>query len=209
MCKLYCKQPMLLIMVLATVDAQHVEYRFQCNSDEVLLRSYVPRLDRFCKPWLALATELYKHRWCLCKEGYVRNAWGDCISHRECNSCASERHSDFNGCSSACPLVCGKPEPQICTRQCVVGCACAPGYVLDPWGKRPCVTVAGCPPKCPRYSSFQLCKSNCAPTCNGPRQDICAMTCNNGECVCWPGFYKVFRKGEKHCVPPNQCPRTQ
>ncbi|XP_049511849.1 serine protease inhibitor swm-1 isoform X2 [Dermacentor silvarum] len=111
MCKMYCKRLILLLLVLATVGAQYVEYRFQCNSNEVRLYE-VPRLDRFCKPWLALATELYKHRWCLCKEGYVRNAWGHCISHRECNSCASERHSDFNGCSSACPLVCGKPEPQ-------------------------------------------------------------------------------------------------
>ncbi|KAL1467613.1 hypothetical protein MTO96_026006 [Rhipicephalus appendiculatus] len=118
---------------------------------------------RFCKPWLTLGTELFMYRWCLCKEGYVRNAWGDCISIRECMSCANERHADFNACSTACPLVCGKPEPQSCTRQCEAGCACAPGYILDPWGKMPCIPAATCPPKCPRYSSFQLCTSNCEP----------------------------------------------
>uniref|UniRef100_A0A131YPA9 TIL domain containing protein n=1 Tax=Rhipicephalus appendiculatus TaxID=34631 RepID=A0A131YPA9_RHIAP len=205
-----CEQcALVLLMVFAATGAQYVEYRLQCDSNEMRVWSYLPRLDRFCKPWLTLGTELFMYRWCLCKKGYVRNAWGDCISIRECMSCANERHADFNACSTACPLVCGKPEPQSCARQCEVGCACTPGYILDPWGKMPCIPAATCPPKCPRYSSFQLCTSNCEPKCDGPTQNICVMTCDNGACVCWPGFYTVFSNGKKHCVPPNQCPRMQ
>ncbi|KAL3187312.1 hypothetical protein MRX96_025616 [Rhipicephalus microplus] len=84
-----------------------------------------------------------------------------------------------------------------------------PLFSSDPWGKMPCIPAATCPPECPRYSSFQLCSSNCEPKCNGPLQNICAMSCDNGSCLCWPGFYTVFSNGKKQCVPPNQCPRRQ
>ena len=47
-------------------------------------------------------------------------------------------------CGTACPPTCSKPEPVKCTRQCVPGCQCPRGTVLDEDNKR-CVRPQFCP----------------------------------------------------------------
>nr|DAA34675.1 TPA_inf: hypothetical secreted protein 204 [Amblyomma variegatum] len=199
-----CLRIGLLFMAIFLAEAQRTATRNQCSYIE--RRSTWPRYDQFCKPNLTPRWELYKPRLCLCKQGYIRNSWGHCIKRQECNSCRHVRKKDFKQCSSACPLVCGKRVPQVCTEQCVVGCACPPGYVIHPSNQKSCVPVSHCPPRCPRHSTFQLCSSTCAPSCDSPRPKRCEIRCHEGECVCHPWFATALVKGDQKCVPRNRCP---
>ncbi|VDM48107.1 unnamed protein product [Toxocara canis] len=52
---------------------------------------------------------------------------------------------EYSTCGTACPEKCtdgGMPGP--CTMQCVAGCFCKQGYVLQ-WEQGPCVPRALCP----------------------------------------------------------------
>ena len=49
-------------------------------------------------------------------------------------------------CGTACPPTCKNPNPY-CTRQCVAGCQCPHGTVLDESTDR-CVAEQECPRKC-------------------------------------------------------------
>lgn len=46
-------------------------------------------------------------------------------------------------CGTACPATCCNPKPQICTKQCVQGCFCKPGFVRD--DKKICIPEDKCP----------------------------------------------------------------
>ena len=37
----------------------------------------------------------------------------------------------YTDCGTACPPMCNKPQPLFCTLQCVAGCQCPSGTVLD------------------------------------------------------------------------------
>ncbi|XP_070383735.1 uncharacterized protein [Dermacentor albipictus] len=179
-----------------------------CSSLEVPVRGNAPQRDRFCKPSLTLPAKLQERRWCLCKPGYIRNAWEQCIEERECRNCLKRENMDFNQCSSACPVVCGKRVPTICTDQCVIGCACPPGYVRESLRSETCVPVSGCLPRCPRNSRFEICTSPCAPTCLDPRRSACKIQCHEGECVCLPRFSTGLVEGKQKCVPLNKSLRS-
>ncbi|KAH7310711.1 hypothetical protein B0I35DRAFT_439569 [Stachybotrys elegans] len=45
-------------------------------------------------------------------------------------------------CGTACPPTCAEPNPENCTTQCVVGCQCVEGFVLNEVGL--CVTLDQC-----------------------------------------------------------------
>ena len=49
----------------------------------------------------------------------------------------------YNECGSACPPICGKPPPPFCTLQCVQGCQCPNGTLLDE-AQNKCVTPDQC-----------------------------------------------------------------
>ncbi|KAH8032230.1 hypothetical protein HPB51_024007 [Rhipicephalus microplus] len=83
---------------------------------EVLLTT--PRQDTFCKPELTIAAELHQLRKCVCKPGYVRNAWGHCVPVQDCAKCKKWPNADYNECEGTCPLTCGKPVPSFCTKIC-------------------------------------------------------------------------------------------
>ncbi|XP_078053788.1 chymotrypsin inhibitor-like [Augochlora pura] len=50
----------------------------------------------------------------------------------------------FVSCGTACPLTCSKPHPQTCSKNCVVGCQCKTGFLMNSAGA--CVN----PPECQR-----------------------------------------------------------
>ncbi|XP_054933792.1 uncharacterized protein [Dermacentor andersoni] len=146
-------------------------------------------MDAFCNPELTHPSKLNQLRHCVCDDGYVRNAWGHCITYKECDMCNSLPNHDFHNCESACPLTCGEPVPTRCTLQCVSRCACAPGYVRASHQEDTCVPVSQCSPICPVNSTFELCVHGCTPQCRqkAPAAD-CIPSCHRGECVCKAGY---------------------
>ena len=49
----------------------------------------------------------------------------------------------FTTCGTACPPTCSEPGPVACTTQCVVGCQCPVGTVLDDLQQK-CVNLDQC-----------------------------------------------------------------
>lgn len=52
------------------------------------------------------------------------------------------KNQQFTECGSACPPKCNDDPLRPCTLQCVVGCQCKPGYLLN--SNYECVTPAEC-----------------------------------------------------------------
>ncbi|XP_037524475.1 zonadhesin [Rhipicephalus sanguineus] len=199
----------LLVIGITFVGVHSQGRKRKCRPNEEFLRAYFPRQDVFCRPWLALPSEVHKLHWCVCKKGYVRNAWGVCINMTDCLSCKEKPFQDFNHCGSKCPLTCGKPIPKECSTECVSGCSCSPGSVLHPSDNKTCVPGYLCPPQCPRFSSFQVCTPVCEATCDQPEPRECRTKCHSGKCVCLPRFVKVVWKEQDYCVPPFACPNEE
>ncbi|KYN29469.1 PREDICTED: chymotrypsin inhibitor-like [Trachymyrmex cornetzi] len=51
-------------------------------------------------------------------------------------------NQEWNTCGSACPPSCNSPPNQFCTLQCVIGCHCKSGYLLNSSGE--CVRRSEC-----------------------------------------------------------------
>ncbi|XP_073846944.1 serine protease inhibitor swm-1-like [Musca autumnalis] len=51
-------------------------------------------------------------------------------------------NEEYVTCGTACPLTCTKQSPGVCTLQCVVGCQCKDGYVLN--DEKECVLTKNC-----------------------------------------------------------------
>uniref|UniRef100_A0A131YQY0 TIL domain containing protein n=1 Tax=Rhipicephalus appendiculatus TaxID=34631 RepID=A0A131YQY0_RHIAP len=195
-----------VISALATLTEQRDPGR-KCRYFEVALPT--PRKDVFCRPELTSAVHLDELRKCVCKPGYVRNAWGACIPDKHCMQCKKWPNADYHTCESACPLTCGKPMPTMCALKCRLGCACPPGYVRGSGKKFECISVKTCPPKCQPNSTFELCKSGCEPRCSKPApKDDCVPKCRNGGCVCEKGFAETLQRGMWQCVPWDKCPKS-
>ncbi|XP_065913510.1 keratin-associated protein 16-1-like [Dysidea avara] len=91
----------------------------------------------------------------------------------------------FTTCGTACPPTCNDPGPVICTLQCVVGCQCPSGTVLDEKNRK-CVKPdqCECPPTCsPHFCNnprnrYRPC-SRPPPLTVPPCPDMCRTTyCN-------------------------------
>ncbi|XP_064488535.1 mucin-6-like [Ornithodoros turicata] len=142
-------------------------------------------------------------RLCVCKNGYLRNSIGECVSQADCNRCRSQSNKEFLLCGSACPLVCGRPVPQSCTEQCVSGCFCRPGYISD-LRSGLCKRVQDCPPQCGDKERFSMCPSSCPNYCNATAPDGCVDRCDRPGCVCDYGYLR--NRVENRCVPRDRCP---
>uniref|UniRef100_A0A0C9SEB5 Putative tick til 31 n=1 Tax=Amblyomma americanum TaxID=6943 RepID=A0A0C9SEB5_AMBAM len=201
-----CSVLALAVICVAIVSAKRTRKPVSCGLWEEAVRGK-PTKDRFCKPHLTRPSLVKQLRRCVCKPGFVRNAWNGCILQRDCDRCKRHRHMDYNACESACPLTCGKPVATFCTAQCVSICACPPGYVAHPKRKNTCVAARKCPPKCPRHSRFQLCVSNCQHWCGMRRPRKCSTECHSGDCVCNRKYAKTMQNGQVVCVPKKKCPK--
>ncbi|XP_077287487.1 SCO-spondin-like [Arctopsyche grandis] len=88
---------------------------------------------------------------CVCREGLVR-VEGHCVRISQCPSHNFVRRSSteckdpneqYQYCGSKCPHRCGdKPGERICTTDCVRGCFCKKGFVLNSANK--CVAPGKC-----------------------------------------------------------------
>jgi hypothetical protein len=83
---------------------------------------------------------------CFCISGYVRDSSGKCIKETECPVVdpVCPAHQEYNTCGTACPISCKDQNVFFCTGQCVQGCFCEAGYVLNADGR--CILIADCPP---------------------------------------------------------------
>lgn len=76
---------------------------------------------------------------CECQAGHLRNSNGQCVRPEHCTCGANQV---LKTCGSACPARCGDTSPRICTAQCVAGCFCNDGFVLNASGQ--CVLPNQC-----------------------------------------------------------------
>lgn len=61
----------------------------------------------------------------------------------------------YTTCGTACPLTCDNYNnpPTACTRQCIIGCVCKPGYVKNKAGD--CVLPCDCKPEGKYFKWFK------------------------------------------------------
>ncbi|XP_035220009.1 zonadhesin-like [Stegodyphus dumicola] len=110
-----------------------------------------------------------------------------------------KENEEYNECGSGCPLTCSNYlEPIFCTKLCIKGCFCKPGYIKGPGGK--CILPEECP--------VGPCRENERPTQCVIPCNTCAQRgkcyngyCNKG-CDCKLGFYRNYTG---HCIPGSQC----
>lgn len=130
-----------------------------------------------------------------CEEGLVchfepglADAPGTC--HKP-ETVACEGDLEYHRCGSACPNVCGKPEVEICTEQCVAGCACKFGLFRK--GNK-CVPKEQCGPLTP-------CKK---------LKDLASAKARNGkDCTCKFKKNKAKCKDKKNKVRKVKCSKIK
>ncbi|XP_050048115.1 uncharacterized protein [Dermacentor andersoni] len=166
-----------------------------------------PRLDSFCRPLFTPHSEREKLRTCVCKHGYVRNSWDECVPRKDCMRCKFRWQTDFRTCASGCPATCNRADDIVCQIPCAPGCECPPGWKQHPVFVRMCIRDDKCPRKCRRHSSLQQCVSSCAPQCGKPRPLKCVTSCGTPSCVCDKGYAELLRAGVKSCVRQERCPK--
>jgi len=131
---------------------------------------------------------------CVCKDGYVRNANGDCVKDRECNSdtdCPDCFECDeFGECK---PIIC--PAGEVCIDgDCVVPCEhggdCPPGFGCDGEKCVECNTLDCTTTECADVLGCGCNKDNkCVDTtkCDGDCSSYAdcgeGCTCYNGKCI--------------------------
>jgi hypothetical protein len=167
---------------------------------------------------------------CFCRDGFLKNAKGDCVPKRDCDGMhhalpfqkpgnmlfayppemtQCKDNEMFLRCGSACTPTCAQPHPSpVCTKNCVAGCFCKPGYLKDEQGV--CTRSENCgvkaedampmPPQvCGENEEFRQCKG-CDGTCKNPNP-MCPRICIQG-CACKEGH---LRSETGKCVMTREC----
>ncbi|CAI2354090.1 unnamed protein product [Caenorhabditis sp. 36 PRJEB53466] len=119
------------------------------------------------------------------------------------------RNERFMSCGTACEPSCETPNPQMCTKQCIVNvCQCLQGFVRDP-ATNTCVRRTRCsgsssttaPHRCAANETFTECGTACEPSCTSPEPRMCTMQCILNVCQCTQGFVR----GPGGCVSRRDC----
>lgn len=139
---------------------------------------------------------------CFCKEGFVRDAEGNCVEKSTCAITCGE-NEEYSSCGSACgDLTCENPSytNMMCTDDCKRGCFCVEGYVRKN-GK--CILQSDCQMNCPANEIYTPCSANCEPDCKNPHRMnlVCPLICLEG-CICDEG---LVRSNNGKCIPAQQC----
>ncbi|XP_040063252.1 serine protease inhibitor swm-1-like, partial [Ixodes scapularis] len=190
---------------LANSLQDHVK-NLKCRHRERLSRDCRER-DRYCHEAPRFSVRQADCSKCVCRPGYLRNSWGDCITQAQCNHCKNRAHlnEDYNLCESRCPLVCHRPIRPYCSGTCYMECACKPGFIRrTPKGL--CVPFDFCLPLCPgRNQVFSTCLHNCQEGCQSNKRRLCTPYCAGEGCMCKPG-YVVLTADPLVCVRRDACP---
>merc|ERR1739848_298855 len=119
---------------------------------------------------------------CDCDVGFLRDELtGWCVSEDECpgtgpwDNCLENEY--YNECGSSCVNTCDNPQATSgpCTDECVEGCFCSEGFVLDrDQGK--CIPWQQCDwyeePECPENMAYNACGTACPRTCDTRGTDM-------------------------------------
>uniref|UniRef100_A0A7I5ED39 Trypsin Inhibitor like cysteine rich domain protein n=1 Tax=Haemonchus contortus TaxID=6289 RepID=A0A7I5ED39_HAECO len=121
------------------------------------------------------------------------------------NNTTCPANEEFNECGSACEPTCRKPNPGVCTAQCIGKCQCKKGFIRN--DEKVC--VATCPAanlarqdNCGVNEERKECGSACEPTCDQPHP-VCMSLCLPNMCQCKPGH---ARDSRGVCIPMASCP---
>ncbi|XGW06094.1 hypothetical protein V3C99_016432 [Haemonchus contortus] len=121
------------------------------------------------------------------------------------NNTTCPANEEFNECGSACEPTCRKPNPGVCTAQCIRECQCKKGFIRN--DENLCVST--CPASnmvkqdnCGVNEERKECGSACEPTCDQPHP-VCISLCLPNMCQCKPGH---ARDSKGACIPLANCP---
>ena len=136
---------------------------------------------------------------CFCKKGFILNEEnGKCIPE---NGCPCGVNEVYNQCGTACRAKCGDDPESICNLQCVEGCFCKDGYILDKENGN-CIPKNECP-TCGDNKEYNICGTACPAKCGDSETSICTSQCVEG-CFCKEGYILDVKDG--NCIPENECP---
>uniref|UniRef100_A0A7I4Z072 Trypsin Inhibitor like cysteine rich domain protein n=1 Tax=Haemonchus contortus TaxID=6289 RepID=A0A7I4Z072_HAECO len=144
---------------------------------------------------------------CQCRSGFYRNDQNVCVSscpdsqtppstsNRTCPA-----NEEFKPCGTACEPSCRRPNPGICTLQCVIGCQCKSGFYRN--DENVCVANCSGTGGCGVNEERKQCGTACEPTCAQPNPP-CTRQCVPDVCQCRQLY---IRDSNNVCVPKASCP---
>lgn len=146
-----------------------------------------PNCDGFCRSG------------CYCKSGYIReNEFGECIKVEQCP--CNDQYAVYLNCGTSCSPTCQSRAPEICNTQCVSGCFCSNGTILDEATNK-CVYPDQC--GCKKSNEiYESCGPSCQDTCVNPNPKKCNKNCRKA-CSCTKGTIRDESTGE--CVQADKC----
>ncbi|KAJ8732169.1 hypothetical protein PYW08_014899 [Mythimna loreyi] len=148
---------------------------------------------------------------CLCAEGYLRDAKGNCVPEDQCSAPVCKEHEVYSKCiNGGCqarncnqlgqPVPCVKLDP----KSCIKGCVCEDGYLRARNGT--CVPEDKCDNCNKPHEHYDPCAPSCPPqTCESiGRTYKCPITTAvcKGACRCDKGYYRN-KIGE--CISEKNC----
>ncbi|XP_077492480.1 uncharacterized protein LOC144103698, partial [Amblyomma americanum] len=140
---------------------------------------------------------------CVCKPGFRRSVFGECVADVDCRSCWRDPFSDFVSCGGCSP-VCGQLYPAPCPRTCSSGCYCLEGFVRSSKEGGHCVPATSCPPVCVQANMVFVARKSCFPVrCGGGDHEECfPYDCGRPGCECKPGYHLINSTACVTACPP-------